>query len=369
MKMKMSKKLWSGVLGTIVFAAALFANGMFAHAATSVANFDPASGMLSVTGSCSGRYILIVIKNSANGSIWGSSNPPCVNGSYSYRIAVPDSARGGGAFSVNAMDNGVPGTGSNTSTQPVVFSPAPGMDQTLFDSSTITLDTSSLDVAPDDVSMLDSVLQNVFGIVTSAVDAVESSVVAATQMFAKMFTIIPGGSITVPQGQNQISGQGLLQAGDSEVFIANTAVTSSSEVIVTPTTPTAVPLAVTEIVDGSGFDVGVLNPQQISVSFTWLIIGTYPTDSSSTIVPESAAPPTIVPPVLDDRSSIVDTSTTDAIGASSTDSADASTTAVDVASTTVATTTDVASTSSDDTVSTDTIPTDATSTDTTSTTQ
>ena len=211
MKMKMSKKLWSGVLGTIVFAAALFANGMFAHAATSVANFDPASGMLSVTGSCSGRYILIVIKNSANGSIWGSSNPPCVNGSYSYRIAVPDSARGGGAFSVNAMDNGVPGTGSNTSTQPVIFSPAPGMDQTLFDSSTITLDTSSLDVAPDDVSMLDSVLQNVFGIVTSAVDAVESSVVAATQMFAKMFTIIPGGSITVPQGQNQISGQGLLQ--------------------------------------------------------------------------------------------------------------------------------------------------------------
>ena len=44
-----------------------------------------------------------------------------------------------------------------------------------------------------------------------------------------------GGSIKVPSGRNQISGQGVIEAGDTDVFIADTAVTASSEVIVTPT--------------------------------------------------------------------------------------------------------------------------------------
>jgi hypothetical protein len=253
------------------------------YAATSVANFDPLSGILSVTGSCSGRYVLVVIRNSASGAVWGSSNPACVAGSYRYQIAIPENLRTGGAFTVSAADNGAAATGGGPAS-PVMFSPPPPeLQQQIMASGSISLslDTSSLNVGGSDVSFLDGILQSLFGIVGSAVNAVESSVVAAVQLFAKVFTILPGGSLTVPNGANQISGSGTLATGDTEVFIANTAVTSSSDIIVTPTTPSQLPLAVMQIVPGSGFDVGVLSPQTIPTSFNWLIVGTYAVGSST----------------------------------------------------------------------------------------
>jgi hypothetical protein len=187
---------------------------------------------------------------------------------------------------------------------------------------------------------INGVLQNFFGIVVSAANAIESSVIAAVNLFARIFTILPGGSIVVPQGQNQISGQGLLAPDDTDVFIANTSVTSSSEVIVTPTSPSQLPLAVTKITDGSGFDVGTIGPQQIPVSFTWLIIGTYATDPSSPAPAgqgSSGQSVSVVPlaPIL--------TSSAGSDNGSSTDTADATDIANDT-STDMTDTTDSAST-------------------------
>lgn len=340
-----------------------------ALAATSVANFDVGSGMLSITGVCSGTYVIVLIKNSANGSIWGSSNPPCVNGAYSYSIAVPDSIRNGGTFSVSAMDNGVPAAGGGGSVAPVVFAPQPDLDQT---APSITLDTSSVENAPDDTSFLDAVLSNCFGIITSAVNAVEASVVAAVQVFGKIFTVLPGGSIVVPSGQNQISGQGTLAVGESDVFIADTAVTSSSQIIVTPTSPTEMPLSVTQVIGGDGFDVSAVSSQANSVSFTWLIINMYvPEGVSSTQVQftpqtqqtQSPAVTSTPLPLPDDTT--VDTTSTDVTVATSTD---ATTTITDVSSTTpdVTTSTDITSITSVATTTdadTTTVQADATTTD------
>ncbi len=281
-------------VNTFLLAATLaFVFAPVTRAATSAVNFNADTGMLSVTGSCSGRYVLVVIKNTSSGAIWGSSNPPCASSTYNYTMAVPDDIRTGGAYSISAFDNGVSSSLGNGPSQPVILVPSPSIGQTapaVIGSSSITLDTSSLAVAPDDISFVDSVLQSVFGIATSVVDTVESTVVAAVQVFAKMFTVLPGGSIRVPEGQNQISGQGILAAGDSDVFIANTSVTSSSEIIITPTSPTAVPLAVAQIVDGNGFHVDAISPQQISVSFSWLIVGTYATGASSSVQAQMPLP-------------------------------------------------------------------------------
>ncbi|MGC9599438.1 MAG: hypothetical protein ABSE18_03575 [Minisyncoccia bacterium] len=272
-----------------VISLALLAWGSAARAASSNVVFDPGTGKLSVSGNCSARFVLVVIRRTSDGSIWGSSNPSCVNGSYAYAITVPAGDRMGGTFVVDAVDGGtVPGSATAAITSPstasatVVFStPIPLTDVT------VTMDTSSLAAAPpSDDSWLDSVLQQFFGIVTSAVDAVKTSVVAAMQIFSKMFAVLPGGSIAVPKGANQMSGDGEIGAGVTDVFVPNTLLTSSSEVIVTPTSPTEVPLAVTQRSDGAGFHVGTVRSQSIPVSFSWLIISTYAA-GSSTVVEQS----------------------------------------------------------------------------------
>jgi hypothetical protein len=344
-----------------------------ARAATSQVNFDPGTGTLSVAGSCSGRFVLIIIKNSSTGSIWGSSNPPCVSGTYSYSLVISDSVRTGATFIVNVMDNGVAGSGGIGPSQPVIFSQAPGTNQTANSSSvadlSITLDTSSLATAPDDTSFLDGVLQDCFGIITSALNSAEASVVAAVHLFAKIFTIIPGGSITVPQGQNQISGQGSLAAGASEVFIANTAVTSSSQIIVTPTSASQLPLSVMQITGGDGFDVGTISPQQIGVSFTWLIINTYNAGPPTQAGLQQGSPSVgVVQPPADTSDTTPDVVPTDS---SSTDDTNGASSTIVVTTTDATTTDDVATTS--DTTTTDTSTTDiidiATTTDATGTTQ
>lgn len=106
----------------------------------------------------------------------------------------------------------------------------------------------------------------------------------------------------MPSGRNQISGQGVIGAGDTDVFIADTAVKASSEVIVTPTSPTAEPLAVIDIKEGSGFDVSVMDPEANPVSFTWFLVGTYAADSSTPVEAQQnlVAPsvPAELPPVV-----------------------------------------------------------------------
>ena len=175
-------------------------------------------------------------------------------------------------------------------------------------------------------------LQHFFGIVADAGNVIQgfirASMVAVQNLFVKTVVVLPSGSITVPSGENQISGQGVLEAGETDVFVANTSVTSSSEIMVTPTSLTANPLSVIDIKDGSGFDVGVANPPVNSISFTWFVVGTYGVGSTSIVqssgngsVPApSAAPPivaSVVPVTVDATSS--DSSSTDATSSNMTD--------------------------------------------------
>jgi hypothetical protein len=327
MNTKIQIKIIGVLFGVAVAVVAIFGLGGAANAATSIANFDPTAGTLSVNGSCSGRFVLVLIKNATSGAVWGSSNPLCVNGVYSYSIAVPDNMRTGGAFSVSAVDNGVSASAVGGG-QPVIFSQAPGINQTASssissDTTSISLDTSSVDAAPDDVSVLDGFVQGFFGIATSAVNAVESSVVAAMHFFVKIFTILPGGSINVPSGQNEISGQAMLPAGATSVFIANTSVATSSDILITPTSPTQAPLSVMQIQSGNGFYIGVASAQTAGVGFTWIIVNTY-ADSTSTMPtqPQESMQQgqslVITPPVVSQTETSSQSTSTDAITADTT---------------------------------------------------
>ncbi|HVN26515.1 MAG TPA: hypothetical protein VMT99_02575 [Candidatus Paceibacterota bacterium] len=338
-------------IAILAAAAALIAPAAAIRAATSAVSFDAGSGMLSIAGSCSSRFVLVVIRNATDGSIWGSSDPECANGGYAYAIEVPDADRQGGTFDVQAYDedsagNPIPSVAAQgvAPVQPVIFAePVPVVTAT----ATIAIDTSSVAAAPDDMSLLDAAIAQFFGIVADAGDAVQSfatvvansvkaTVVAAVNVFAKNLAILPGGSLTLPHGENQLTGEAVLATGAGDIFIANTAVASSSKIFITPTTESQAPLTVTQKLDGVGFHVGVVTPQSQPVAFDWLIIQTYAAAPASggessgggfsggtgVVVPAAPAP-AAVPDVTSDVSP---DATTPAAADVAAPSADASTT-------------------------------------------
>ena len=353
-----------------------------AQASTAHVVYDQSSGTLSVTGNCSSRFVLVVIRRASDGSIWGSSNPDCEKGTYSYSITVPPSDRTGGTFIVDTVDGGTVPANANTALSSGATAATVTFSEPVLapDTTSITIDTSSLAAAPpDDGTFLDNILQGIFGIVTSVVNTVKATVVAAMQIFAKTFTVLPGGSIVVPKGVNQVAGEGWLAAGMNDVFIPDALVASSSEIIVTPTSPTDLPLSVTQKIDGQGFHVSTLRPPSVPISFAWLVIGTYAsgpaTVSEQSVlvgqgsgsapvnndVQNASSANTAIDSGSDGASSSTDASTTIfttstdlGVGTSTVSSTD-ETTGSDASSTSVATTTDATTTT--DTTTTSTAPT------------
>lgn len=272
------------------------------RAATANTSFDAITGKLSVSGACSERFALVVIRRATDGSIWGSSNPDCVHGAYTYNTSIPGSDRDGSIFTVQVFDESSAGASLPTATvsqggvEPVIF--AAPIPTTAITTATITIDTSSLAAAPYDPSPIDMILSQFFGIVADVGDAVQSftalvadtikaSLIAVSDLFAKNVAILPGGSLKVPTGANQLAGKDWLNAGVTDVFIPNTAITSSSQVVITPTSPTSFPLAVTEKEDGVGFRVSAPATQASAVSFDWFVIQTY--DAAQPAAAQSSA--------------------------------------------------------------------------------
>lgn len=106
----------------------------------------------------------------------------------------------------------------------------------------------------------------------------------AAILFTKFLTILRGGEIKVPEGENEISGVGRILGGTSEIFIANNKITSSSKILVTPTVVTRLPLAVIEKRAGVGFRVAVADPSPDNILFDWLIINSY-SEGGSAVTP------------------------------------------------------------------------------------
>ncbi|OGE46175.1 hypothetical protein A3B39_02155 [Candidatus Daviesbacteria bacterium RIFCSPLOWO2_01_FULL_37_10] len=70
----------------------------------------------------------------------------------------------------------------------------------------------------------------------------------------------------------QTSGSGTLAAGTFEVPVFADRVGQSSRILITPTTPTSLTLAVTEKVPGAGFVVSTTLPTPEALTFDWWII-------------------------------------------------------------------------------------------------
>jgi hypothetical protein len=95
------------------------------------------------------------------------------------------------------------------------------------------------------------------------------------KLFATDFTILPNGSVTVPEGENQVSGHAVLPAGATAVEVYTESARLTSKIFVTPTSPLTAPLVVTQKTEGVSFRVEVAAAQGADVTFDWLIVQTY----------------------------------------------------------------------------------------------
>lgn len=285
------------------------AGSVVTHAAADLARFDPQTRTISVLGNCSGREVVVLIKFAKTHEIWASSNPPCENGHYKYTQAVPPDQITPDGFDVQTIDGGYSALQQNKTSGATAGSVEKVATPPFLDSGAVVIGDASVTALEAETAgsgfSLDGILQSVFGIVRGVGDAfqqfstilantVKATFVAAVDMFTKNLTILPDGAITVPEGANQISGRGMLAAGVAEVFIQNSLVASSSKILLTPTSQTDLPLAVTRKEDGNGFAVGVPRPVSAPVSFDWLLIKTYRAGGDSISVP-LANPPVVEP--------------------------------------------------------------------------
>ncbi len=122
-----------------------------------------------------------------------------------------------------------------------------------------------------------TITKTVFGKVSAAFASIGN-------LFTRTITIVPDGEIVVPEGLNQISGSGVILAGQTQVVIPNTKVKPENKILVTPTALTSAQLAVVAKTPGQSFTVGIAGLAESDITFDWLIISSYQTGETQTMV-------------------------------------------------------------------------------------
>jgi hypothetical protein len=139
-------------------------------------------------------------------------------------------------------------------------------------------------------------------------DQIVSRVAVIGALFVNDITVLPGGSISLPSGENGSAGHGLLHTGESRVFISHTGISAGSKILLTPTTALSVPLAVIEKRSGEGFTVALPSGATHDIEFDWILLQSDDTPPAPAVTPpvivpqESTPSPGEVPPVDEDTS-------------------------------------------------------------------
>ena len=180
-------------------------------------------------------------------------------------------ATGPGRVVAIAMQSFAPDPSEGTTTGSVLAFVDVGWEPGSLVTTTNTTSSSPFSIGDD--------LRQFFGIISGVGDTVQSliraSVIAVENLFVKVVTVLPSGSIKVPSGPDQMSGVGTLDALSWQVFIPNVQVASSSKIFVTPTGLTSVPLVVVSKQDSVGFTVGVATPQTNDIPIDWIMVQGY----------------------------------------------------------------------------------------------
>lgn len=296
----------------VTFFALLFIPAV--HAAEDAVIFYPATKILSAAGQCEKKEVLILIYYAGTDKIWGSGNVKCQDGRYQYRQDFNDWKISDGEFEVEIFDGGYkakkqsPNTekmreiviveGMNLKNPAALTAVAPEDNNAPVDSGSVVSDAAASGAetagAPegDDNFFLNGVLNFFFGVVqnigetiknfsTIIAKTIKTTTLAAIKIFAKDLAIVPDGKISVPAGENQLSGRAVILAGTSQIKINNSKITEHSKIFLTALSEINLPLAVIEKNKGQGFVVGVSQVAEKDIAFDWLVIESYNSEADA----------------------------------------------------------------------------------------
>ena len=141
-----------------------------------------------------------------------------------------------------------------------------------------------------------------------AVGKIIAQTAVVKDFFAQVLTILPGGSLKVPSGSNQIAGSDTIPVGGTTYFVANTNVTQGAKIFITPRVMTAIPISVTDVQAGGGFTVTLAGQAPVDIPFDWLMVSTYqvgtaaaalsnpPSGGSGGVTSPAPSPSPVTPP-------------------------------------------------------------------------
>jgi hypothetical protein len=140
-------------------------------------------------------------------------------------------------------------------------------------------------------------------------------------LFVKTLSVLPGGSIALPSGENQIAGVGMLSAGATDTFIPNTQIEEDSVIYLSPTSDIDTPLYVYKKEAGKGFSVRTKRAMaDTNITFDCFFIKTYkPKNSGDQVMTtvggtSSSTDPTTITSVSTDTQNVTSSGNTEGQG-------------------------------------------------------
>ncbi len=231
--------------------------------------FDNLQKELKASGSCV-KDVTITVLHQESKKIWGSFSAPCENGEYNFSENLLEWEFSDGNFIATA--------GDSPSAQTTNFSILPEVSSSVVIDPVISINPEppSL-IEPIPLSPMEELLASIFNVGREILDATQKFIsIISESILTTVFRIAPGGDITLPEGENQITGRSTLLANASEVFIYQSKIGERSKIFITPLTLTEMPLIVTKKTAGEGFGVGISRPVDKNISFDWVVIHSYP---------------------------------------------------------------------------------------------
>lgn len=302
---KTIKKIF--LLTMLLFVAALVIPAKLLAAPNGVA-YDPSNKSLEASGPCQSDVSIIMYKKSTT-TAWGSFSAPCTNNQFTFSQKLTDWNLDEGDYDIQIIDavanankkkNFFNQFNNNSRTsvhvgnleppEPLVSTSTSQDASASTTQATTTIGiiglTSLSSTTEQTIADQNIVIESMFGIVkvieesivritTLFVESVRTTLIATVQLFTKNLTVLPQGNVSLPFGDNQVSGHGQIESGTDHVFISNTQVTVDSRIILTPLQNAAVSLAVTKKITNQGFEVSIGSITNEPLAFDWVLFQSY----------------------------------------------------------------------------------------------
>ena len=234
---------------------------------------SPANKKIDLAGTCRGNQAIVELFSTTSTSLIYSSVTDCQKDQYHFDDDFAKWGIADGIYRVIVSDN--ESLVMNEESERLITLPWPSPSSTTLNEN---LNEPQENSEPAEFSLFSALIKSWLNPILESADAIlthlKTTILTAIHIFTKELILVSGGAITLPTGQNQMSGNGIISAHAKTATIINSLVSEGSKIIISPTSPTFSPLSVTLKNKGS-FTVSIPSESDADIPFDWIILNTY----------------------------------------------------------------------------------------------